>query len=185
MRKWKIMPHSRAAFRADCNKSRCTSGALTLCIRIASPACLAYPPREEETHPVDIKALFAYPLPSNSGSGVFFALGRGTVSFPAAWSLRLAPEWHVKNGIHKSILGRYHGNESLFRHAWLVPAVLARLARSRNGTRLGKVRWIGKTKLGSRSARTIFIRCYIDRKRGEGWGAGCRENRDSAHLQAI
>lgn len=38
---------------------------------------------------------------------------------------RFAPEWHVKNGIHKSILGRHHGNASLFRHGWLVHEVFA------------------------------------------------------------
>jgi hypothetical protein len=85
----------------------------------------------KEIHPDDIKALHVPPS-VQLGWGVFFALGRGTVSFPAAWSLRLAPEWHVKNGIRRSILGRHHGNKSPFRHGRLVSVVFALgIARSK------------------------------------------------------
>lgn len=67
--------YSRGFLASDCNKS-CWSGPLCP----LESFCLG----RKETRCDDIEGTLFYPLPYNLNPGVFFALGRGTVSFPVA-----------------------------------------------------------------------------------------------------
>lgn len=76
-----------------------------------------------------------------------------------------APEWHVKNRIHKSILGRHHGNASLFRHGRLAPEVFAtRPAPLRNEIEL-------VPPIKEITGRTCDFAAYAVTSSGQNWSA--------------